>query len=207
MKIRRDHWAEGGDRRRWHPRMRRRRATVLDLREDPSDTDVDGGAGSSGPGQLPVDPAMAERMTEARRRREARREAEAELLRLRSRHWSGERLIEEGRPLPGGRPELEWWEHPDADPYAVLGIIPGATLEEASHARRRIASANHPDRVGGDDDVAAEGTRRMVAANAAYDRLKRALLPDHLEDHPVRVWSRPVRPSGSSTSPSGAAER
>lgn len=118
-----------------------------------------------------VDPEMAARLAASRRRHAERREAEAELLRLRARHWSGERILEES-----GMP-IQWWEHPDADPYAVLGIFPGATLEEASHARRRIASENHPDLHPVDQAMAADRTRRMVAANSAYDRLKRALLP------------------------------
>ncbi len=104
------------------------------------------------------------------RARAAQAEAERELIRLRDRHWSGERLIEEGRT------EIEWWEHPDADPYAVLGILPGAPLEAASHARRRIARECHPDRLA-DSANPDKAIRRMVAANAAYDRLRRALLP------------------------------
>jgi len=103
------------------------------------------------------------------RARAARAEAERELIRLRARHWSGERLIEEGYK------QFEWWEHPEADPYAVLGILPGAALEDASRARRRIARECHPDQLA-DSPKADEAIRRMVAANAAYDRLRRALL-------------------------------
>lgn len=103
------------------------------------------------------------------RARAAQAEAERELIRLRARHWSGERLIEEGYK------KQEWWEHPDADPYAVLGILPGAPLEDASRARRRIARECHPDRLE-DNPKADEAISRMIAANAAYDRLRRALL-------------------------------
>lgn len=138
--------------------------------------DEGAGAERDWPEDITVDPEMAERMAENRRRREERREAEAELLRLRARHWSGERIIEESRT------PMEWWEHPDADPYAVLGIFPGATLEEASHARRKIASENHPDLVPAHHALAVVRTRRMVAANAAYDRLKRALLAHQIDD-------------------------
>src|SRR5690606_7334231 len=111
----------------------------------------------------------AAELAERFRARRARAEAEAELRRLRRRHWSGERVLEEGRIT------IEWWEHPDADPYAVLGLLPGASLQEASAARRRIAAACHPDRVAPDTVDGDEALRRMVAANAAYERLRRAL--------------------------------
>jgi hypothetical protein len=126
------------------------------------------------------DPARAAEVAERFRSRAARADARRDLERLRARHWSGERLVEEGRI------EAEWWEHPDADPYAVLGLLPGARLDEASLARRRIAQACHPDRVrfdadGTEDAEDAEDAelalRRMVAANSAYDRLRRALRP------------------------------
>ena len=44
----------------------------------------------------------------------------------------GERVLEEGRT------PMEWWEHPEADPFAVLGLLPGASLDEAAAARRRV---------------------------------------------------------------------
>jgi hypothetical protein len=117
------------------------------------------------------DRRRAAELSERFRARRARAEAEAELRRLRRRHWSGERVLEEGRVT------IEWWEHPDADPYAVLGLLPGASLHEAASARRRIAYACHPDRVDPDSIQGDEALRRMVAANAAYERLRRALRP------------------------------
>ncbi|MFP5254482.1 MAG: J domain-containing protein [Acidimicrobiia bacterium] len=120
------------------------------------------------------DARRAAELSERFRARRARAEAEAELRRLRRRHWSGERVIEEGRVT------IEWWEHPDADPYAVLGLLPGASLQEASSARRRIAYACHPDRVDPDTFQGDEAVRRMVAANSAYERLRRALRPVEL---------------------------
>jgi hypothetical protein len=98
-------------------------------------------------------------------------QAEEELAHLRRQHWSGERILEEARR------GLDWWELPDADPYAVLGLLPGASLADAATARRAIAQRCHPDvrsRLGADDD---EAERRMRAANAAYDRLRQALRP------------------------------
>jgi DnaJ-class molecular chaperone len=91
-----------------------------------------------------------------------------DLHRLRERHWSPERIIEEGRI------GIDFWEHHEADPYAVLSLMPGASLEEAAAARRRIAQQCHPDRLDDEGDRD-EAMRRMVAANAAYDRLRRAL--------------------------------
>jgi DnaJ domain len=102
------------------------------------------------------------------RARRARDEALADLRRLRTRHWSPERIIEEGRI------GIDFWEHHEADPYAVLSLLPGATLEEVAAARRRIAQQCHPDRLGEDADQE-DARRRMAAANAAYDRLRRAL--------------------------------
>jgi hypothetical protein len=112
----------------------------------------------------------AEELAARFRARAARAEAERDLIRLRQRHWSGERIIEEGQR------EIEWWEHPEADPYAVLGLIPGATIEEVSAARRKVAQRCHPDQLGPDADYD-DAVRRMVAANSAYDRIRRALHP------------------------------
>jgi hypothetical protein len=109
-------------------------------------------------------------LREALRARRARREAGQDLQRLRARHWSPDRVIEEGRI------GIDFWEHHEADPYAVLSLLPGASLEEAAAARRRIAQQCHPDRLGEDAD-ADEALRRMIAANAAFDRLRRALRP------------------------------
>lgn len=121
--------------------------------------------------RLEPDRARAAQLAERFRARAARVEAERELQRLRTRHWSGERILEEGRV------ETEWWEHPDADPYAVLGLLPGASLSEAAAARRRIAQECHPDRQLQAVDEPGQPVRRMIAANLAYDRLRRALLP------------------------------
>jgi hypothetical protein len=109
--------------------------------------------------------AMAERGRAVARRREAERE----VLDLRARHWSAERVLEEGAL------DVDFWEHWQADPYAVLGLLPGATLEEAAAARKRIAVECHPDVVPGAER--AEAAARMQAANNAYERLRQALRP------------------------------
>jgi hypothetical protein len=107
---------------------------------------------------------------ERRRAEQRRREAEQELARLRTRHWAGERLVEEGAR------RMDFWEHDEADPYAVLGILPGATLEAAAAARKRIAVECHPDR-SATGVLPPDAARRMSSANAAYERLRQALRP------------------------------
>jgi curved DNA-binding protein CbpA len=53
------------------------------------------------------------------------------------------------------------------DPFAVLGVAPGAPDRELSAAYRRLAKRWHPDRAGGED-----AERRMAEINAAYDLLR-----------------------------------
>lgn len=88
-------------------------------------------------------------------------------MQLRARHWSAQRVLEESRL------GLDFWAHPLADPYAVLGLLPGDGLEAAAAARRRIARECHPDLTGDLDSVRID-IDRMTAANAAYERLRRA---------------------------------
>ena len=54
-----------------------------------------------------------------------------------------------------------------ADPFAVLGVTPGASGEEIAAAYRRLAKRWHPDRAGGQD-----AARRMAEINAAYDLVR-----------------------------------
>ena len=118
----------------------------------------------------PEEQAARNEFIERRRAEKQRREAEEELARLRARHWTGERMIEEGAK------GIEFWEHDEADPYAVLGILPGASLEEAAAARKRIAMECHPDR-SASGVLAPDAARRMSSANAAFERLRQALRP------------------------------
>jgi DnaJ domain len=53
------------------------------------------------------------------------------------------------------------------DPYAVLGVEPGARPDELAAAYREQAKRWHPDRNAG-----AESERRMAQVNAAYDLLR-----------------------------------
>lgn len=132
--------------------------SVIDLRDDI------GWAAS-----VEVNPARRAELAALHRERKAKAEAAADLRRLRARHWSGERLVEESRY------DAEWWEHAEADPYAVLGLLPGASLEDAASARRRVAKQCHPDAAYLCEDDHEAARQRMIAANSAYDRIRRAL--------------------------------
>lgn len=52
------------------------------------------------------------------------------------------------------------------DPHAVLGLTPGATLEQATEAYKRLAKRWHPDVMG------VEGLARMTELNVAYELLR-----------------------------------
>jgi hypothetical protein len=56
------------------------------------------------------------------------------------------------------------------DPFAVLGVTPGASAADIAAAYRAAAKRWHPD-VAGSDDVAAS---RMAELNAAYDAIRAA---------------------------------
>ena len=61
------------------------------------------------------------------------------------------------------------------DPYAVLGISPGASEEEIKAAYRRLARRYHPDHFASDPAAALEAEEKMKEINEAYDLLtKRA---------------------------------
>ena len=53
------------------------------------------------------------------------------------------------------------------DPYAILGLAPGAADADVAAAYRSQAKRWHPDRGGGE-----EAERRMAEINAAYDLLR-----------------------------------
>jgi hypothetical protein len=55
------------------------------------------------------------------------------------------------------------------DPFAVLGVAPGADEREVLAAYRELAKQWHPDRGGGE-----RAERRMAEINAAYDLLRAA---------------------------------
>ncbi len=65
---------------------------------------------------------------------------------------------------------------PDADdPYAILGLLPGATMDEVRHAWRRTAAENHPDRMlqrGAPPEFVEIARDKTAAINAAYARIR-----------------------------------
>jgi DnaJ like chaperone protein len=64
------------------------------------------------------------------------------------------------------------------DPYAVLGLLPGATLEECRRAWRRLAAENHPDRMasrGAPPEFVAIAAEKTAAINAAWARVREEL--------------------------------
>ncbi|MES1200574.1 MAG: molecular chaperone DjiA [Pseudomonadota bacterium] len=68
---------------------------------------------------------------------------------------------------------------PDADdPYAILGLLPGASLDDVRHAWRRLAAENHPDRMserGAPPEFVAIAAEKIAAINAAYARIREQL--------------------------------
>ena len=74
------------------------------------------------------------------------------------------------------------------DPHAVLGLAPGATLDEAAATYRDLAKRWHPDRGGGH-----EADRRMAEINAAYDLLRAAAWTRRNDDRPDHVRRPAVR--------------
>ena len=61
------------------------------------------------------------------------------------------------------------------DPYAILGLLPGASMEEVRHAWRRAAAENHPDRMtqrGAPPEFVAIARDKTAAINAAYARIR-----------------------------------
>jgi hypothetical protein len=73
------------------------------------------------------------------------------------------------------------------DPYALLGIKPGASPEEVTAAYRRLAKEWHPDLAGTD------AGRTMALINAAYDLLRSAGWQQRNQREPARANGRPPR--------------
>src|SRR3954462_10899247 len=75
------------------------------------------------------------------------------------------------------------------DPYAVLGLAPGAPERDVTAAYRELAKRWHPDRGAG-----AEREQRMAEINAAYDLLRSAADTERRRPRPAPSGRR--RPGG-----------
>jgi hypothetical protein len=82
-------------------------------------------------------------------------------------------------------------------PHSILGIAPGASVQEIRAARRRLARTHHPDRLTGDAGASRDANRRMALINAAAQALLDeawAVEPPADPAPPVRGGHRPERP-------------
>ena len=64
----------------------------------------------------------------------------------------------------------------EEDPYEVLGVAPDASDAEIRAVHRKIIKENHPDLAmarGLPEELRKVGDRKLAAANAAYDEIKR----------------------------------
>lgn len=85
------------------------------------------------------------------------------------------------------------------DAYALLGISPQASLEEATEAYRALAQIYHPDRyAGASERVQAEASKRMQALNAAFQQVRATA---------VRAPSAGGAPRSSTTPPARPSRR
>lgn len=64
------------------------------------------------------------------------------------------------------------------DPYSVLGLLPGASLEDSRAAWRKLASENHPDTMaarGAPAEFVAIAERKMIVINDAWAKIRAEL--------------------------------
>ena len=62
-----------------------------------------------------------------------------------------------------------------ADPYVLLGLQPGATVDEVKKRYRQLVAENHPDRLiarGVPEEFIIIANGRLAALNGAYERLE-----------------------------------
>ena len=77
----------------------------------------------------------------------------------------------------------------DPDPYRILELPPGATLDEVKRAYRRLAKVHHPDAAG------EAALPRFLAIQAAYEQLLPARRPGRVAAGPPARRDEPGRPT------------
>ncbi len=73
------------------------------------------------------------------------------------------------------RMRASWLESEPEDPYVVLGVEASISDEDLRRAYRRLAAANHPDRIAARGlplEAARLATAKMAAINAAYNTIQ-----------------------------------
>jgi DnaJ-domain-containing protein 1 len=85
--------------------------------------------------------------------------------------WMWRRFAASARPAPGSRP-VDSGGETVADPYAVLGVEPGASMEEVTRAYREQMKRYHPDRVADlGEELQQVAHRRSIEIQQAYAEL------------------------------------
>lgn len=135
---------------------------------------------------LQEDDRLRETLRAGRERGEALRGAFEAGLRGASEEWRAaerRRAAEERRTAAGERPSDGWSSAfpprrypPDVlAAYNRLGLMPGASIEEADKKRRELIKRYHPDRFS-DPEKRARAERITAEINAAHDAIERHLL-------------------------------
>jgi hypothetical protein len=83
------------------------------------------------------------------------------------------------------------------DPFAVLGLPPGSTVQDVENARRTLAKSSHPD-VGGSD-------RQMQVINAAADEAARIAAGRAASSAAQAAAPAPPAPAPSTSASAGPA--
>jgi DnaJ like chaperone protein len=73
------------------------------------------------------------------------------------------------------QPRADTRTSPGKDPYAVLGLSPGASEREIKNAYRRLISQHHPDKLGDvPEELKRRAEERAREINAAYEKIRQA---------------------------------
>ena len=135
---------------------------------------------------LQEDERFRETLRAGRERGEALRGAFEAGLRGASEEWRAaerRRAAEERRTTAGEQPPGGWsstfpprrYQPNVLAAYNRLGLVPGASIEEADKKRRELIKRYHPDRFS-EPDQRARAERITAEINAAHDTIERHLL-------------------------------